>query len=181
MEKNAIENVPVKERLEGFYSIFFLVPIKTGDLRPVINLKLLSNFLHRKHFKMDSLNGVLNLVQKGDWVISLDLKDAYFHVPFHKTHKKFLRFCVNNQCYQFRVLCFRANVSSPDFHKSVHSGSCTLESSKHPSSCLPRRLVCCKSKQTNVDRRSREDAQSSNKSRFHSKFGKVKFNPNTDK
>jgi hypothetical protein len=38
-------------------------------------------------------------------------------------------------------------------------------------------LVCSKSKQTNVDRRSREDAQSSNKSRFHSKFEKVKFNP----
>lgn len=75
---------------------------------------------------------------------------------------------------------FRANGSSPNFHKSVLSGSCTLESSKHPSSCLPRRLVCSKSKQTNVDGRSREDAQSSNKSRFHSKFGKVKFNPNTD-
>lgn len=75
---------------------------------------------------------------------------------------------------------FRANGSSPNFHKSVLSVSCTLESSKHPSSCLPRRLVCSKSKQTNVDGRSREDAQSSNKSRFHSKFGKVKFNPNTD-
>jgi hypothetical protein len=45
---------------------------------------------------------------------------------------------------------------------------------------MVRRLVCSKSKQTNVDRRSREDAQSSNKSRFHSKFEKVKFNPNTD-
>ena len=67
---------------------------------------------------------------------------------------------------------FRTNGSSPDFHKSVLSGSFPLESSKHPSSCLPRRLVCCKSKQTNVDRRSREDVQSSNKSRFHSKFGK---------
>ena len=87
--KNAIENVPVKERLEGFYSIFFLVPIKTGDLRPVLNLKSLNNFLHKKHFKMDSLNGVLNLVQKGDWALSPDLKDAYFYVPIHKTHKSF--------------------------------------------------------------------------------------------
>ena len=76
---------------------------------------------------------------------------------------------------------FRANGSSPNFHKSVLSDSCTRESSKHPSSCLPRRLVCSKSKQTNVDGRSREDAQSYNKSRFHSKFGrKVKFIPNTD-
>ncbi|CAC5396319.1 unnamed protein product [Mytilus coruscus] len=55
---------------------------------------------------MDSLNSVLNLVQKGDWAISLDLKDAYFLIPIHETHKKYLRFCVNNMCYQFRVLCF---------------------------------------------------------------------------
>lgn len=102
--KSAIENVPVKERLEDFYSTFFLVPKKTGDLRPVIILKPLNNFLQKKHFKMDSLNSVLNLVQIGDWAFSLDLKDAYFHVPIHKTHKQFLRFCVNNQCYQFRVL-----------------------------------------------------------------------------
>ena len=64
--KNAIENVLVKERLEGFYSTLFLVPKKTGDLRTVINLKPLSNFLQKKHFKMNSLNSVLNLVQKGD-------------------------------------------------------------------------------------------------------------------
>ncbi|VDI40432.1 Hypothetical predicted protein [Mytilus galloprovincialis] len=42
----------------------------------------------------------------GAWAISLDLKDAYFHIPIHETHKKYLRFCVNNQCYQFLVLCF---------------------------------------------------------------------------
>ena len=69
--KNAIENVPVKEKNYGFYSTFFLVPKKTGDLRPVINLKPLNKCLQKKHFKMDSLNSVLNLVQKGDWVISL--------------------------------------------------------------------------------------------------------------
>ena len=57
------------------------------------------------------------LVQKGDWALSLDLKDAYFHVPIHKTHNKFLRFCVNNQCYQFRVLCFGPTAAPRIFTK----------------------------------------------------------------
>jgi hypothetical protein len=52
-----------------------------------------------------------------------------------------------------------------------------VESSKHPSSCLPRRLVCSKSKQANVDRRSIEEAQSSNNSMFHSKFEKSNLIP----
>ena len=104
--KGAIEIVPAKEKQKGFYSTFFLVPKKTGDLRPIINLRPLNKYLQKKHFKMDSLNSVLNLVKKGDWALSLDLKDAYFHIPIHPSHKQYLRFCVNNQCYQFRVLCF---------------------------------------------------------------------------
>ena len=104
--KGAIETVPANEKQDGFYSTFFLVPKKTGDLRPVINLKPLNRYLKKQHFKMDSLHSVLNMVQKGDWAISLDLKDAYFHIPCHRDHKKFLRFCINKQCFQFKVLCF---------------------------------------------------------------------------
>jgi hypothetical protein len=69
----------------------------------------------------------------------------------------FIRSEVGRTIPSFKQNIAPINGSSPNFHKSVLSGSCTLESSKHPSSCLPRRLVCSKSKQTNVDGRSRED------------------------
>ncbi|VDI15149.1 Hypothetical predicted protein [Mytilus galloprovincialis] len=39
VQKEAVEYVPLNEIENGFYSTFFLVPKKTGDMRPVINLK----------------------------------------------------------------------------------------------------------------------------------------------
>lgn len=106
LEKGAIEKIPQNQKQEGFYSTFFLVTKKSGEMRPIINLKPLNKFVKKHHFKMDTLAKVLNLVKRGDYAISLDLKDAYLHVPIHMNHRKFLRFCVNGQCYQFTAMCF---------------------------------------------------------------------------
>lgn len=67
----------------------------------------------------DTITKVLNLVKQGDWAISLDLKDAYFHVQIFKKHKEFLRFCVNNQVYKFKALCFGPTSSPRVFTKVV--------------------------------------------------------------
>lgn len=119
IEKNAIEIVPQAEIHQGFYSTLFLVPKKTGDLRPVINLKPLNQYLRKQHFKMDTLTKVLNLVKPQDWALSLDLKDAYLHIPVHKTHRKFLRFCIQGKCYQFVALCFGPSQAPRVFTKIV--------------------------------------------------------------
>ena len=119
LEKGAIESVPLQNSQRGFYSTFFLVPKKSGELRPVINLRPLNRYLRKQHFKMDSLNKVLNLVQKGDWAISLDLKDAYLHIPIFPPHKRFLRFCIKGKCYQFTCLCFGPTVAPRVFTKVV--------------------------------------------------------------
>ena len=39
-----------------FISTVFLVPKKTGDFRPVINLKPLNQFVKKIHFKMESIH-----------------------------------------------------------------------------------------------------------------------------
>lgn len=38
--------------------------------------------------------------------MSLNLSDAYLHIPMFLIHRKYLRFCFHNQCYQFKVFCF---------------------------------------------------------------------------
>ncbi|VDI39259.1 Hypothetical predicted protein [Mytilus galloprovincialis] len=121
LEKGAIEKVPVKERMTGFYSTLFLVPKKNGQMRPVINLKPLNQYLRKQHFKMDTISKVLNLVKQGDWAISLDLKDAYFHIKVFKNHRKYLRFSVQGQVYQFKALCFGPTSSPRVFTKVVVS------------------------------------------------------------
>ena len=106
LEKAAIEPVPIAEEHLGFYSTLFLVPKKTGYLRPVISLKPLNQYLKTKHFKMDTLSKVINLVRKGDCGISVDLQDAYFHILILRSHWKYLCFYIRGIKFQYRVLAF---------------------------------------------------------------------------
>ena len=56
------------------------------------------------HFKMETLQSVLSLITPGCHLSSLDLKDAYYSVPIHPDHTKFLKFIWKNQLYKFLVL-----------------------------------------------------------------------------
>ena len=117
LQKGAIEPVPQEHINQGFYSTLFLVPKKTGELRPVINLRPLNRYIKHQHFKMDTMKSVMNLVRQGDYAITLDLKDAYLHIPIHQNHKKYLRFSVANQQYQFTALPFGPTSAPRTFTK----------------------------------------------------------------
>ena len=90
----------------GFYSNLFLVPKKDGGQRPVINLKALNSFVQTEHFKMEGIHTLRDLVNPEDWMAKVDLKDAYFAIPIHKSHHQYLRFHYQERCYQFQYLPF---------------------------------------------------------------------------
>jgi hypothetical protein len=71
----------------GFYSILFLVSKKGEGQRPVINLKALNSFVQTVHFKME---GIHTLRDPEDWLAKVDLKDAYFAIPIHTSHHKYI-------------------------------------------------------------------------------------------
>ena len=71
-----------------FLSNMFLVPKKTGDLRPVINLKPLNEFVAKVHFKIKGIHLVQDLVKPGDYLATIDLKDAYFSIPIFPRDRK---------------------------------------------------------------------------------------------
>ena len=73
-------------------STVFLVSKKTGNFRPVINLKPLNQFVKKIHFKMDNIRMAWNCISPGDFMVSIDLKDAYFSAPVFQPHRKSLRF-----------------------------------------------------------------------------------------
>ena len=90
----------------GFYSRLFLVEKATGGWRPVIDLSHLNDFVQLKSFKMETVASVLLSVREGDFLASLDLKDAYFQIPIHGSSRKLLRFMSEGTVYQFKALCF---------------------------------------------------------------------------
>jgi len=69
-------------------------------------LKKLNKFINPPHFKLKDIRSVLNLLSQGDFMSSLDLKDAYFLVPIYKGHRKFLRFKFKGKTFQFLCLPF---------------------------------------------------------------------------
>ena len=105
LSKNAIERVENVKSL-GFYSRLFLVPKPHQRWRPVINLSRLNTFLHIEKFKMETPESIRTSLIPGEWVSSIDLSDAYLHIPIHPNSRKYLRFCYKSQVFQFTSLPF---------------------------------------------------------------------------
>ena len=114
LEKEAIERISDPG---GFYSPLFVVPKKDGGWRPIINLKQLNHFLDTTHFKMESILSLRDILKKDDYMIKVDLKDAYLTVPIHTSHRKYLRFSWNGSNYQFKVLPFGLSTAPRIFTK----------------------------------------------------------------
>ncbi len=55
---------------------------------------------------MESVNMAKHLVQKDDWMVSIDLKDAYFMIPIWSEHMRFLRFEWEDKLMEFQVVPF---------------------------------------------------------------------------
>ena len=89
LRKDAIQQV--KTEPGEFLSNLFFVN-NDGGHRPVINLEFLNSFMPYQHFKMEGMHLIKDLLQEHDFLIKIDLKDAYFDIPLDKSAKKYIRF-----------------------------------------------------------------------------------------
>ena len=105
LQKEAIVLAPLPLS-PGFFSNIFLVPKKTGGSRLIFNLKVLNTYVSQVHFKMETLKTIREAVSPREWTVSLDLTDAYHHVPIHPDSQPYLRFSHRAVVYQFRALPF---------------------------------------------------------------------------
>ena len=116
LSKGAIEPV-FRPETKGFFSRLFLVPKKTGDLRPVIDLSRLNDHLVIPRFKMETQTSVGASIRENEWTVSIDIQDAYLHVPMARFVRKYLRFMVKGRVYQFTCLPFGLTTSPREFTK----------------------------------------------------------------
>ena len=119
LEKDAIVPVLSPCTTRGFYSRLFLVPKPQNKWRPVIDLSVLNRHLSIPTFKMETAEIIRNSLRKGEWVTSLDLKDAYFHIPIHEDSQPLLRFQVAGLVYQFKALPFGLATAPLEFTRVV--------------------------------------------------------------
>ena len=104
LEKGAIRKT---SHCQGqILSNIFLREKKEGTFRPIIDLKKVNNFIPYQKFKMESLKNIRSLLQPGDFLVKIDLKDAYFTVPINPKSRKFVRFLWEGEVYEFLCLMF---------------------------------------------------------------------------
>lgn len=108
LDKAAVELVSPEEvhNCPGFYSSMFVIPKKNGGIRPVFNLKNLNQYLDAPHFKMETIREVSNMINRNDYLTSIDLSDAFLHIPLHIDSRRYLRFKWKSQVYQYSTTAF---------------------------------------------------------------------------
>ncbi|XP_070803767.1 uncharacterized protein [Pituophis catenifer annectens] len=106
LQIHAIEEVPHDQWKQGYYSILFVVPKRSGGWRAILDLKNLNSYIVYRRFKMCSLTSILQGIRPNDFLVSIDLMEAYLHIPILPKHRQYLRFSYAGKHFQYRALPF---------------------------------------------------------------------------
>ena len=77
----------------------------------MINLKALNGFVQQAHFKMEGIHTLKKLIQLGDWLAKIVLKDP--------DHRHYLSFVSRGSAFQFSCLPFRLSSAPWVFTKTL--------------------------------------------------------------
>ena len=69
---------------------------------------------------METVKSVRQSIMANDWAVSIDLTDAYLHVPIHPISRKYLRFIYDHQVFQFTAIPFGMSLSPWVFTKLMN-------------------------------------------------------------
>ena len=117
-----------------YTSHVFLVPKATGGERVIIDLSRLNLHILCPSFKMLDVSKIRNSIPKGAFFTSIDLSDAFHHIPIHPRFQKFLAFSHNNKLYFFQGMPFGLNLGPLIFTKIITEVLKLLHTQKIPAS-----------------------------------------------
>ena len=90
LDLGAISEVPFSHDL--VLSRIFNVEKSNGSDRMIIDLSNLNTEISKSTFQMEYLSKLVNLINEKDFMASIDLADALFHVSSHPSHRKYVSF-----------------------------------------------------------------------------------------
>ena len=87
-----MEELP-PETSDGIWSTFFPVPKKGLDkMQDCVDLRKPYRCIRYKHFKMEGLHTIQQLICHNDLITKVDLRDFYMHFFIGHTDRKYMRF-----------------------------------------------------------------------------------------
>ncbi len=111
---------------EWLLQSLFLMPKKDGGLHPILDLRPLNCVLSKRLFKMITLRQILSHIRPGDWFISVDLKDAYFHIQVAPPPQALSEICIRGDSVPIHGPALRL-MSGPSYVYEMH-GRCSFAS-----------------------------------------------------
>ena len=106
IENCTIREVTSQRKKKGrqWLSNVFLRPKKDGGFRMILNLKPLNEKLKYEKFKMNTIQDVMKMLSRNMVMASIDLTEAYFHLPIFHDHIPFFRFMWEEKMYEYCAL-----------------------------------------------------------------------------
>lgn len=114
----AITEVP-RHSLQHCSPSFIVTKRHSSKLRLVIDQRHINTHLEIPHVKFEGLRNVQSLVRSTDVFFSLDVSDAYLHLPLKQEHRRLLAFNINGRCFQVNTLTFGMAASPSAWHKTM--------------------------------------------------------------
>ncbi len=93
------------------------VPKKNGKLRLIHNLRHFNTFCDTPSYRNEDIRTVCDVIRYKDYLVSLDIKSGFYHVPVAKQDRDFLCFRWRNVFYKWNVLPFGLSCSPYYFSK----------------------------------------------------------------
>ena len=109
LAEGIIAEVPLQR---CYPSHLFTVPktSDTGGERVVIDLSSLNLHIHCPTFKMYTVSKLRNSIPKGAYFTSIDISDAFHHIPIHTRFQKYLAFTHEGKLFFFQAMPFGINI-----------------------------------------------------------------------
>ena len=133
IRKGAIYQVPPQPSI---VSRIFAVPKSDGTHRLVIDLTKLNNFIASPSFAITNQHSLKKIVDLPCWMASLDIKDAFLHVPVRPNLQKYLGLTCKNQLYFFQNPAFRPQNVPKNIHLPNETSSSSSACSGSSCHCL---------------------------------------------
>ena len=103
LEKGAIYPVSPEP---CFLAKIFAIPKPNGKVRLILDVSRLNEFIFVPELSFKNHGSFRKALVPPAWVVTLDLKEAYYHVPMHPRLHKFLALTCWGKLFYFKVLPF---------------------------------------------------------------------------
>ena len=107
----------IKPLESDIVSRVFLVPKTSSKNRIIIDLSKLNEQINKVSFKMEDRETIKSMIESNDFLVSIDLKDAFFSIALNDDSKRLTCFEIDGIRYCYNVLPFGLTSSPRIFSK----------------------------------------------------------------